>query len=47
MLPDYRKKWRPLFNSRSHGENFSKFSSAAVNKGPTVVVVWEKVHIGS
>ena len=38
-----RHKWRPLFNSRLHGESFSKVSAAIVHKGPTLLVVTEKV----
>ena len=39
---EQRRKWRPLFNSRTQGESFSKLSAAIVKKGPTLVVVWEK-----
>ena len=39
-----RQKWRPLFNSRSHGESFAKFSAAIQKQGPTLIIVWEKVY---
>lgn len=39
---EFRSKWRPLFNSRVDGENFSKLSSSIMSKGPTLIVVWEE-----
>eukprot|EP00095_Tigriopus_kingsejongensis_P010338 maker-scaffold525_size146620-snap-gene-0.13 protein:Tk10338 transcript:maker-scaffold525_size146620-snap-gene-0.13-mRNA-1 annotation:"tld domain-containing protein kiaa1609 homolog" len=39
---DLRDLWRPLFNSRIHGESFSKLSAAILKKGPTLLIVWEK-----
>lgn len=41
---EYKKKWRPLFNSRVLGESFAKFSAAILNKGPSLIIVWEEVR---
>jgi len=37
-----RSKWRPIFDSRKQGESFAKMSSALLNRGPTLIIVWEK-----
>lgn len=42
LTGDLRGLWRPLFNSRIHGESFAKLAGAILKKGPNFVVVWEK-----
>ena len=39
---EMRAKWRPIFDSRSQGESFAKLTGALLNRGPTLIIVWEK-----
>jgi len=38
---EMRHLWRPLFNTDTHGESFSKFTGCISNQGPTIIVVWD------
>ena len=36
---ELRQVWRPLFNTDTHGESFSKLAGAITKQGPTLVIV--------
>ena len=36
---ELRQVWRPLFNTDTHGESFSKFAGAITKQGPTILII--------
>merc|ERR1719391_378922 len=40
---ELRTIWRPLFNTDTDGESFSKFAGAIMKQGPTLIVIWDEV----
>jgi len=39
---EHRTVWRPLFNTDTDGESFSKFAGAILKQGPTVIIIWDE-----
>ena len=39
----HRHVWRPLFNTDTHGESFSKFAGAITRQGPTIIIITDEV----
>ena len=39
---ELRQVWRPLFNTDTDGESFSKFAGAITNQGPTLIIVTDE-----
>ena len=37
-----RQVWRPLFNTSTHGESFSKFAGSITKQGPTLIIVCDE-----
>ena len=43
QLPhELRHVWRPLFNTDTHGESFSKLAGAITRQGPTIIIIWDE-----
>jgi len=40
---EHRHVWRPLFNTDTDGESFSKFAGAITRQGPTIIVITDEV----
>lgn len=40
---ELRTIWRPLFNTDTDGESFSKFAGAIMKQGPTLIIIWDEV----
>ena len=39
LPPTLRTPWRPLFNSRLHGESFATLSKCITDKGPCIMII--------
>ena len=39
---ELRSIWRPLFNTDTHGESFSKLLGSITGQGPSLLIVWDE-----
>lgn len=40
---EHRHLWRPLFNTDTDGESFSKFAGAITRQGPSIIIITDEV----